>query len=512
MKKLLLLSSVLAAFTLAGCSSVDTDPETSARYKNVSIIEKTLGVTTDSQGVKHKNGGIQISVVAYSSNAEIYTMVVPHGSAAPTNKELEAQEDYGKVDVLFSYSDTGSLYKFIDDSEFESGEKYDCYAVIKNDGKYSDLQYKTTVFTYDDASLVYKGEGTEKAPYEVHTIEDLEAVGVVTADRSNALEAHYKLMNNIDLSEKYNADGESWNPIGQVNGKRNKFSGVFDGDGFTINGLYQNTDIEGTGLFSELAVEGWITNLILTDVDIYTTTQRTAAVVGYCKGNVNNVAVLGGTIETTANRVGTIAGHMYDNGLINGAYADVDIISSNSSGNVGGIVGQASGISGSYVFSIKNSQFVGNINAVGTAGGIVGGAEDTIIENCIVDGSKITSTGRAAGLAGSLKSKNLDPRNCWNNIINNTVVTGNSNAGILFSDGSTTGASYSNNQYCNVTSGNSVTLKTGSYISSTSLSTLYSDSNLKNTLNYGTGMYTFRTGSFPVINIAYTYEITRGED
>lgn len=512
MKKMLVALTLLATTLLTGCSNYDADPDKSTRYSNVSIIESTNGVhtVTDSNGddVRYKYGGIQISVSAYSSSAEIYTMVVPYGSEAPSNKELAAQKDYGNVKVLFNFQATGFLYQFIDDAEFEQGEKFDCYAVIKNGSNFSSITYKTTVFTYTEDQLEYKGDGSFKDPYEVYTVEDLENVGVVTADRANALTGYYQLMNNIDLSGKYNEDGESWNPIGQVNGKRNKFAGYFDGKGFTINGLYQNTDIEGTGLFSELDVEGWITSVILTNVNINTTTQRTAAVVGYCKGNVYNVAVLGGEINTTANRCGGITGHMYDNGHINATY--VDVIINSTSQNAGGIVGQASSVSGSYTFSIKNSQFVGEVNAdSGNAGGIVGSCEDTTLENNIVSGATVTASGRAGGIGGSIKSKNQTAKNVSNNIVYDTSVYGKSGSGVLYSDGSSTGAVYSNNQYLDVTT-TSGSLGT-SQMTSKVLSTLFGTTNLQTELKYSTAMYTFRTNNFPMLNIAYNYENASAE-
>lgn len=506
MKKILALICLVASSTaVVGCSNANSDPETSTRYSNVSIIETTEGTSTV-DGEVYKNGGIRISVAAYSANADIFVMVVPHGSDAPTNKQLESQEDYGNVKVNFAFTATGMLYKFIDDSEFVQGEKYDCYAIIKNDGNFADYQYKTTVFTYEQTSLLYKGEGTLKSPYTVSTIEDLEAVGVVTAERPNALSAYYKLENNIDLSSKYYEGGESWNPIGQVNGKRNKFAGTFDGQGYTISNLYQNTDIEGTGLFSELDVAGWIMNLVMTNVDIYTTTQRTSAVVGYCKGNVFNVAVIGGSIYSTANRCGGITGHMYDNGIINSVYVDADITS--TGGSAGGVVGQASSVSGSYIFSIKNAQFTGNVTGKSYAGGIVGAAEDTIIENCITANvNAYSSDGRAAGIGGSIKAKSRDAQNVWNNIVYNVTVDGKNGSGVLYSDGNSTGCIYSNNQYNGVTSGTvfSNSLNTSQTTSKT-LDVLFGDTNLKTVLNYALGSYTFRTGNFPMINIAYDFK------
>ena len=64
-----------------------------------------------------------------------------------------------------------------------------------------------------------------------------------------------KLTADIDLGDK------EWTPIGT---SRNKFAGTFDGQGYTISGLYINTSSQYQGLFGSTAPEAFIQNLIVT--------------------------------------------------------------------------------------------------------------------------------------------------------------------------------------------------------------------------------------------------------
>ena len=89
---------------------------------------------------------------------------------------------------------------------------------------------------------------------EVRTIEDLYNV-------RNDLTANYILMNDIDLTKATSTDGDwsyngrGWNPIGSstVYGQGTGFSGVFDGNGHTVYGMYVGGKIHDAGLFSTVS-------------------------------------------------------------------------------------------------------------------------------------------------------------------------------------------------------------------------------------------------------------------
>lgn len=73
------------------------------------------------------------------------------------------------------------------------------------------------------------GSGTEASPYIITTPAQLQEI-------NNDLDGYYKLGNNIDMS------GFNWSPV-------SSFSGVLDGDGYTISNLILNTVTQSNGLF-----------------------------------------------------------------------------------------------------------------------------------------------------------------------------------------------------------------------------------------------------------------------
>lgn len=451
MKKLLIALSVVASsVVITGCSDGDNAPNaTSTRYSNVSILESTVKT-----GGAYRDGGIEIAVDAFDMNANVYAMVVPHGSEAPTEAQMKKGKDYGNVDIIGSYTGVGSVYEFVYHDDIEGhveGNKYDCYATIEANGVFASTMYKTTVVTYTMEQLFDKGSGTQADPYRIYTVEDLETLGYITADRPLADYAYYKLMNNIDLSDKYNAldyfgdqelvdeweslkdewelngystSGEtavsarlsellnnennnsdaSFLPIGFLTGSRVKFRGHIDGDGFTINGLFQVETREGSGLMAELDAAGSISNLVLTNFDILTTTQRTAFLSGYGKGIMSNVVVLGCELHSTAGRAGAISGQMYEAGWVYNCYVDATIVSyATSNQHVGGIVG-ASAYS-AQTTTISGCQFTGFIRGTSSVGGIAGSLTGTNVTKCFVFDATIIGSSSAYGIVASWSTK-----------------------------------------------------------------------------------------------------------
>lgn len=144
----------------------------------------------------------------------------------------------------------------------------------------------------------------------------------------NNLSGHYKLMNDIDLSEvtseggMFDYQGNGWRPIGETG--NNSFSGVFDGQGYAIKGMNirgVETDQECVGLFS--INYGEIKNITLTDFMIVSipTPYKVGSIVGINKGRVSNVISMG-IIKTEAS-AGGIVGNNYKD--IYNCYGEVDL-------------------------------------------------------------------------------------------------------------------------------------------------------------------------------------------
>ena len=101
------------------------------------------------------------------------------------------------------------------------------------------------------------GAGTKEDPYQIATAEQLDLIRY-------DLDAHYILVNNIDLKDYlseggagYN-DGKGWLPIGTLEWP---FRGSFDGNGHVISNLYiDRSDEDYIGLF------GYVSRSSLRDV------------------------------------------------------------------------------------------------------------------------------------------------------------------------------------------------------------------------------------------------------
>ena len=137
---------------------------------------------------------------------------------------------------------------------------------------------------------------------EIYTADDLRAV-------DNNLSGKYKLMNDIDLSEvtakggKYDFNSNGWEPIGSnsVYGS-NAFTGVFDGNGYTISGMRINVTSMPKGATSSKARialfstnSGTIKNL--------TVSGDVKCIYEYGVDNIGGIAGYNvGTIENCANK------------------------------------------------------------------------------------------------------------------------------------------------------------------------------------------------------------------
>ena len=202
------------------------------------------------------------------------------------------------------------------------------------------------------------------------------------------LSAKGKLMNDIvlneDLDSKLNEDGSvkdgetvsQWTPISNSG---RKYSGIFDGDGYKISGLYINqSNSLNQGLFGYIDKSGTVKNL---------------GVDGAVKGNlyVGGIAGYnGGTVDTCYNtgnvsgigsNVGGVVGQ--NTGVINTCYNTGNVSStdrsstdvSSTDSNVGGVVGINNG-------TVDTCYNTGNVSGKSVTGGIAGVSNGGTIINC----------------------------------------------------------------------------------------------------------------------------------
>jgi len=202
------------------------------------------------------------------------------------------------------------------------------------------------------------GNGTADEPYLICDAYHLNNM------RYN-LSAHYRLGSDIDLTS-YNT-GKGWQPIANP---KSEFSGIFDGQDYTISNLTINRSNENyIGLFGYVK-NGTIKNVVLEDVNI-TGSGWVAAVAG-----AQTVRASSTSPETIENVTvsGKVAGQAYVGGVV-GMLQNERILNSVShvevtgeSHNIGGLVGQ------SINSTVQNSRATGDVIAPGASGvgGLIG--------------------------------------------------------------------------------------------------------------------------------------------
>ena len=186
----------------------------------------------------------------------------------------------------------------------------------------------------------------------------------------------YLLANDIDLSGY-----PDWTPIGRFDPPDDMlpFSGVFDGQGYSITGLKISGNEDARGLFG-YTYSGAIRNVVIRNPEIEGKDQ-VGALVGYqaySNQGIKNCAVIGGKIQGRSH-VGGLVGYMEESPVQN-CYSTCEVVAMDF--YAGGIVGDHR-----VVASIRNCYATGNISGT-YSGGIVGVAQD--VKRCVALGQTVT--------------------------------------------------------------------------------------------------------------------------
>ena len=227
-----------------------------------------------------------------------------------------------------------------------------------------------------------------------------------------------KLTGPIDLSEVL-SETVKWTPIGNSS---NKYTGTFDGGGFTISGFSLTTTGKFSGFF------GWADGATIKDFtiegSINSTHEQVGGVVGRAdKATISNVHSKV-NITCTAYRQGGILGAQQSTGTVNidrCTYSGTFDAQTTSGGNRGGFVGVTYNGSGAYV-NITNCLFKGEVKDVtGDFGGFVGYSRgcNLTIKNCLSFGT-YTNTTTPGQFIGTL---NTTSRQKYEGV--NYYITGN---------------------------------------------------------------------------------------
>ena len=278
------------------------------------------------------------------------------------------------------------------------------------------------------------GSGTPEDPYIISTAEQLDAV------RDN-LSASYKLVKDIDLKDylDQNYSTQGWQPIGY--GDKARYSGIFDGCGHKVKGVWINRPDENfVGFFSYIGNSDIATvknlNVELDNKGVVGH-DYTGGFIGCSYGNMMNCSVTGGPVSGFY-RVGKFIGE--NNTLMINCYAAGDKIfclgdsQNRSSMRIGGFAGssgpfdtgaliencfstcdvesEGKQLIGGFVGcqrygTVRKCYTSGNVNLIGTGdttwvGGFIGfGDRNAFISDCYATGNVLGTYKYIAGFAAA---------------------------------------------------------------------------------------------------------------
>jgi len=247
----------------------------------------------------------------------------------------------------------------------------------------------------DESQIPFeKGSGTNDDPYQITTIEQLDAI-------RDYLDCCFKLMNNLDFKDdasyanpehkKMYITDEGWQPIGYYEDEM-EFTGSFDGQEFSISNLFVNQSLSlYSSLFGKILTAD-ISHLDLIDVYVVGLGD-VGSVAGGSDGSTIVDCSASGMVIGSGFNVGGLVG--WNTGSIRDCNVSVDVT---GDFYVGGLVGLNKGV-------ISDSSATGDVigndfdNEVRNIGGLVGGNLGSIIDSFAT--GNVTGNTYAGGLVGA---------------------------------------------------------------------------------------------------------------
>ncbi len=192
-----------------------------------------------------------------------------------------------------------------------------------------------------------------------------------------------------------------WQPIGSIDGNScsntssDCFTGVFEGNGYSISNLRINRDSTTGSLSDNIGLfvgnTGTIRNLGLSGIKVHGH-RRVSGLVGLNAGNLINVYVDEGEVEGRNNGVGLLAGR--SEGLIINSYVRGTVFSAGRF--AGGICGATLGS------GISNSYAIVDVTAMGNIGGLAGDTLGPIRNSYAMGSVRLTANANSGLVVGGL--------------------------------------------------------------------------------------------------------------
>ncbi len=241
-----------------------------------------------------------------------------------------------------------------------------------------------------------KGDGTKDNPYQLTTAADFTKMAELMKI-SSYCKAHYKMMNDIDLSSLTTFDGlASWSNADLY------FQGTFDGNGHVISGMKMNcrnvneTENRPRGLFQGMK-NATITNLGFENCNVIGFNSGVLA--GYDEGStVTNCFVRNCTVSAPNGNV-SYSGAFIGGALYNSTNANADTVFENCYSVNNTVPSDSGGFKGSCTWSTVTN---------------------TVLKNCYTTSAKFSSSG--GDEAKLADSANLSVTNSYKAVTTETIT------------------------------------------------------------------------------------------
>ncbi len=271
------------------------------------------------------------------------------GSAGGNSKTTE------QMQTMNTFTDAG--WDFVGETTNGERDIWDIY-----EGNYPQLT--------PQAACYGGGDGSANNPYQIWTRDDMNEIGTNPEDWNKC----FILMADVNLASY---TGTEFNVIGNYS---NPFTGVFDGDGYTIsNFTYTTTDADEIGIFGCIeAANAVIKNLKLVNPDIDVGAgDRVGSLIGRLEsGTIIGCGVEGGSVFGDL-YVGGLVGH--NARVIENCYSTAAVLGNHA---VGGLIGFNYGFYPPYA-SVTNCYVSGQVSGTnsGYIGGLVGHNEGIVTDS-----------------------------------------------------------------------------------------------------------------------------------
>ena len=205
------------------------------------------------------------------------------------------------------------------------------------------------------------GKGTADNPYQIGTPEELYwfaalVNGTLTDVNQNTgacavlvkdITVNTDLLNSLDENDepKDNVNIESWTPIGYYINSSDYvyYKGTFDGNGYSISGLYVKYTNQSRASFIGNIEEGCVKNIAILD-SYFEGSELIGGIVGYSINGFIKNCLFSGTVKGP-NKVGGICGAAYGDRTISDCFSNAQILVNDANNYYGGICGQGLGSS-----------------------------------------------------------------------------------------------------------------------------------------------------------------------